>query len=61
MPAEMLTGDREEIQSSDAENCTEIVADRAINSRSGDGDVMARAGHSRGKDGSDMLKTSEDD
>ena len=39
MPAEMLTGDREEIQSSDAENCTEIVADRAINSRNGDGDV----------------------
>ena len=39
MPAEMLTGDREEIQSSDAETCTEIVTDRAINSRSGDGDV----------------------
>ncbi|MFR6341393.1 MAG: hypothetical protein ACLUMP_00985 [Blautia massiliensis (ex Durand et al. 2017)] len=33
------TSGREEVQSSDAENCTEIVADRAINSRSGDGDV----------------------
>lgn len=38
-PVAVWTSGREEVQSSDAENCTEIVADRAINSRSGDGDV----------------------
>lgn len=59
MPTEMLTGDREEIQSRDAENCTEIVADRAINKLTQRWQRYMRAGC--GKDGSDMLKASGND